>query len=123
MARDDPETPVEESWHRARLIPTTSIRGGKDQEQRATSALLAVIGAVPDFGKAILAHVDAPAGRISTFVEPQFRDAADNVHIPDGVVVVERGKTVWRALIEVKTGHSELEAEQLNRYLDIARSA
>ena len=121
MARGDPETPVEESWQRARLIPTTGIRGVKDREQRATSALLAVIGAVPDFGKAILARVGAPAGRISTFVEPQFRDAADDVHIPDGAVVVERGKSVWRALIEVKTGHSELEAEQVNRYLDIAR--
>ena len=121
MARDDSETPLEESWQRARLIPTTGIRGVKDREQRATSALLAVIGAVPDFGKAILARADAPAGRISTFVEPQFRDAADGVHIPDGVVVVERGKTVWRALVEVKTGHSELEAEQVNRYLDIAR--
>lgn len=54
----------EEAWRQARLIPTTGIGGQDEQEQRATSALLAVMGAVPQFGRAVLDHVGAPAGRI-----------------------------------------------------------
>ncbi len=40
--------------------------------------------------------------------------------IPDGAVVVKRGKTEWLCLIEVKTGRTELASEQVNRYLTIA---
>jgi hypothetical protein len=38
------------------------------------------------------------------------------------VVVVERGKTRWIALVEVKTGDSPLEAAQVTRYVQIAGS-
>ena len=34
---------AEESWHAARLIPTSGISGAEEQERRATSALLAVM--------------------------------------------------------------------------------
>ena len=34
---------AEESWHEARLIPTSGINGAEEQERRATSALLAVL--------------------------------------------------------------------------------
>ena len=53
-------------WHRARLIPTTGIGGQDEQEKRATSFLLAVMCAVPQFGRALLQHLGAPAGRIQT---------------------------------------------------------
>lgn len=39
-----------EGWTRARLIPTVGIRGQDEQEKWATSSLLAVMFAVPDFG-------------------------------------------------------------------------
>jgi hypothetical protein len=58
----------EEGWHPARLIPTAGIRGQEEQERRATSSLLAVMGAVPEFGRAILADLGAPRGRTSTFL-------------------------------------------------------
>jgi hypothetical protein len=54
----------EETWRPARLIPTTGIGGQDEQEQRATSSLLAVMGAVPQFGRAIVEHLDAPGGRL-----------------------------------------------------------
>ncbi len=54
---------IEDHWHAARLFPTAGIGGRSDQEQRATSSLLAVMGAVPAFGRALLDHLDAPAGR------------------------------------------------------------
>jgi hypothetical protein len=34
----------EETWQPARLIPVAGIRGQDEQERRATSALLAVLG-------------------------------------------------------------------------------
>lgn len=114
---------LEDSWHRARLIPTTGIGGQDEQEQRATSSLLAVMHAVPQFGRAILAHVGAPAGRIDTFTEIRFADEAEKTLIPDGAVVVERGKTRWRCLIEVKTAGAALRPDQVEKYLDVARTS
>jgi hypothetical protein len=110
-----------DAWHAARLLPTVGIRGQEEQEQRATSSLLAVMGAVPDFGHALLGHLKAPRGRITTYTELRFTDDAGAGHRPDGAIVVERGKTSWCALVEVKTGTAELRADQVSRYLDVAR--
>lgn len=113
---------IEDGWRPARLIPTTGIGGQDEQEERATSSLLAVMGAVPEFGKALLSHLDAPAGRIRTFTEVRFpsQDGA-KLSIPDGGIVVDRGKTTWRCLVEVKTGNAPLKTEQVERYLELAR--
>ena len=56
-------------WIPARLIPVAGIRGQEEQEIRAASSLLAVMGAVDEFGRALLKEIGAPAGRISTFTE------------------------------------------------------
>jgi len=116
------EERIEDAWHTARLIPTTGIGGQDEQEERATSSLLAVMRAVPEFGRSLLQHVDAPAGRISTYSEVRFKDEEEKVSIPDGGLVVERGKTRWRCLVEVKTGNAPLRAEQVSGYLDLARA-
>lgn len=108
-------------WHPARLIPTAGIRGQEEQEKRGTSCLLAVMAAVPEFGRALVDEIGAPRGRITTFAEVQLKDPAGRVSIPDGAVVVERGKTRWRCLVEVKTGDADLRPEQVSRYLDMAR--
>lgn len=111
----------QETWHQARLIPIAGIRGQEEQERRATSALLAVMRAVPEFGHALLDDLSAPKGRISTYAEVQLKDAEGKLSIPDGAIVIERGKTRWCALVEVKTGSAALESEQVSRYLDLAR--
>jgi hypothetical protein len=41
--------------------------------------------------------------------------------IPDGVIRVARAGRIWTVLLEVKTGSSPLRAEQVERYLDLAR--
>jgi hypothetical protein len=112
---------IESTWHPARLIPVAGIRGQEEQERRAASAVLAVIRAVPDFGHALLVPAGAPRGRISTYAEVQLKDSDGHTSIPDGAVIVERGKTRWRALVEMKTGNAELTGEQVGRYLDMAR--
>jgi hypothetical protein len=105
----------------ARLIPVAGIRGQDEQEIRAASSLLAVMGAVDEFGKALLKEIGAPAGRISTFTEVPLEDSEGKVCRPDGVIAVERGKTSWKCLVEVKTGNVPLSSEQISTYLDLAR--
>lgn len=120
MGRAGQDAP-EQDWAPARLIPSAGIRGQEEQETRATSALLAVLPAVPDFGHALLAGMGAPKGRISTFTEVRLKDEGGKTHIPDGAIVVERGKTRWSCLVEVKTGRATLDSAQVDRYLSMAR--
>lgn len=105
----------------ARLIPVAGIRGQDEQEIRAASSLLAVMGAVDEFGRGLLKEIGAPAGRISTFTEVPLEAPDGKVWRPDGVIAVERGKTSWKCLVEVKTGNAPLGSEQISAYLDLAR--
>jgi hypothetical protein len=110
----------EENWHQARLIPTSGISGAEEQERRATSALLAVMSAVKEFSKALLQQLGAPSGNVETYIEVPFL-LGDKKCFPDGLIRVVRGSRSWTALVEVKTGRNELQTEQLENYLDIAR--
>ncbi len=109
------------AWVPARLIPTAGIRGEVEQENRATSALLAVLSAVPAFARVFLKVMGAPRGRVQTFTEVRLKGPDGKTHIPDGVIEVERGNTRWSCLVEVKTAGAELDPEQVVRYLDMAR--
>ena len=110
----------EETWIPARLVPAGKMRQ-EEQETRATSVLLAVMPVVADFGHALLRELNAPKGQISTFTEVRLKDSAGKTHIPDGAIRVDRGKTHWSCLVEVKTGRAALKSEQVERYLEIAR--
>jgi hypothetical protein len=112
---------MQDEWVPARLLPTAGIRNQNEQERRAASALLAVMSAVPDFCHALLSDMKAPKGRISTYTELRFRDGEEKLHIPDGAVVIDRGKKRWGCMVEIKTSGVSLEGEQISRYLDLAR--
>ncbi|QWZ09701.1 hypothetical protein KRR39_08155 [Nocardioides panacis] len=111
---------AEESWHEARLIPTSGINGAEEQERRATSALLAVVSAVREFGRGFVKPFGAPAGTLECYIEVPFLLGERRLY-PDGLIRVTRGGRSWTALVEVKTGPNELATEQLENYLDIAR--
>jgi hypothetical protein len=104
----------------ARLIPITGIKGDQEQERRATSALLAVLMAVPEFARSFLKPLGAPSGRVSTFIEPEFIVEDKKVR-PDGLIVIERGAKSWSAAVEVKTAKNDLKPDQINSYLDVCR--
>ena len=110
-----------ESWHAARLIPTSGINGPDEQERRATSALLAVLGAVREFQRSLLGPLGAPAGKAETYIEVPF-DLNGSRVFPDGLIRITRGKSVWTCLVEVKTGKNAVSTEQLEHYLDVART-
>ena len=111
---------AEESWNEARLIPTSGIGGAEEQEKRATSALLAVMGSVKEFGRAITSPLGASTGQLRTYVEVPFL-LGDRKVFPDGLISVSRGGRSWIALVEVKTGKNTLETEQIENYLQVAR--
>lgn len=121
MAGGDPTPGGAEQWLPARLIPIAGLRGQEEKELRAASSLLAVMGAVNEFGRSLLKDVGAPAGHISTFTEVPLKRSDGKVFRPDGAILVERGKTSWRCLVEVKTGNAPLRADQVSNYLDLAR--
>ncbi len=120
MAKDEQLT-FEAAWQPARLIPTSGIKGVDEQEKRATSALLAVMKAVPDFARCLLRKADAPKGTVTTYIEPQFTLRTGDKVQPDGAIVVRRGSTEWCALVEVKTQTNELRRDQVEAYIDVAR--
>lgn len=111
---------TETMFQQARLIPTTGINGAQEQERRATSALLAVMSAVKEYGRSLTKGLGAHAGDIETFIEVEF-DLDGKKVVPDGLIRVTRGSRVWTALVEVKTGRNDLQAEQLENYLEVAR--
>jgi hypothetical protein len=111
---------AEEHWQQARLIPTSGISGPEEAERRATSALLAVITAVREFGAAVIRPLGAPAGAIEAFIEVPFK-LGDATVYPDGVIQTTRGGHAWTLLVEVKTGTMQLRKEQIEAYLEVAR--
>lgn len=113
-------TKSSDAWQQARLIPTSGINGAQEQERRATSALLAVMSAVKEFGRSLTKSLGSHAGEIETFIEVEF-DLDGRKVIPDGLIRVSRGSKTWTALVEVKTGRNDLQTEQLENYLEVAR--
>jgi hypothetical protein len=111
---------AEDHWQPARLIPTSGIQGQDEAERRATSALLAVMGSVREFGMALTKPLGAPASQLQTFIEVPLK-IGERTCYPDGLVRATRAGRIWTALVEVKTGTADLEREQVETYLDIAR--
>ena len=112
---------TEPAWQQARLIPTSGINGAQEQERRATSALLAVMSAVKEYGRSLTKALGAHAGEIETFIEVEF-DLDGKKVIPDGLIRVSRGSRVWTCLVEVKTGRNDLQPDQLENYLEVAET-
>ncbi|SIR89614.1 Stress response protein SCP2 [Williamsia sterculiae] len=115
-----PDLAEDGEWDRARLFSVSAIGSGNERERRAVSALLAVIGGVREFGREVTRRCAAPTGQIETFIEPQFRHDDDTVR-PDGLLRVRRGRKEWVALVEAKTLSNPLKADQVEKYIDLAR--
>ena len=109
------------SWESARLIPVSGMRNAEEQECRATSALLAVLASVDEFGMAFAKPCGALKGRFDAYIETPFELDDGSTVRPDGLIRTVRGKRSWTALIEVKTGSNELNRKQIEAYLDLAK--
>ncbi len=112
-------------WQHARLIPVAGVRGHREAEQRATSALLAVLSIVRDLSNELLTPMGASsAGRavVEAFTEVTIDSDGRSVR-PDGLIRVTYGKRCFTALVEVKTGDNKLDKDQVNSYWQAARQA
>lgn len=58
---------------------------------------------------------------VDTFIEVPFMLGDKRVY-PDGLIRVSRGSRSWTCLVEVKTASNQLEAGQLESYLEVART-
>ena len=107
----------------ARLIPVVA---DSRKEQRVASVFLATLSAVPDLAEALLGSVGQRVGRrttINSFTEVVFKDKPQDLKDrPDGLLIVDRGRSTWSALIEAKIGNSKLEPGQIERYAQLARN-
>lgn len=111
------------SGERARLIP---VLADTSKEGRITSSTLAAFMSVDEFAKGLLASVGVRLGKTSkvecfTEIVFQNKDQTASKIRPDGLIVVTTGKKKWSALIEAKIGKAELQVEQVESYLDLAK--
>lgn len=104
----------------ARLIPVAT-----KAELRNTSVTCAMLMAVEEFAEALLGPLGAPVGKRSktkVWLEPVFKSSnKEDRDRPDALVIVDNGRREWRALVEAKAKGADLDAAQIERYLDIAK--
>ena len=106
----------------ARLIPSVS---DTKREERVTSVLLAAFRVVPAFALEVLKDAGAPSGknaRIECFTEVVFKEANGKSLRPDGLITIKSGSKRWTALVESKVGSADLQSEQVEHYLDLAKA-
>ena len=106
----------------ARLIPSIS---DSKKEEKATSIALAAFMAVPEFAAAVLGGIGVSVSKrtkIECYTEVVFKQAAkEGDRRPDGLIVVKTGSRVWTALVESKIGRAELQKDQIESYLTLAK--
>ncbi len=123
-----PDKPLElpeylEQGEYARLIPVVA---DTSREQRITSAVMAAFMSVEEYGRHMLQMVGAPATKTSKIhccTEVIFKKLQDEQQKfrPDGLITVKAGAKSWTAIIEAKIGGTDLNKEQIEAYLDLAR--
>lgn len=108
----------------ARIIPVSGISSEREAEQRATSAVLAVLTVVRDLSIEVFSPLGASRARKATveaFTEVGYVVGKRRIR-PDGLVRVSYGKNTWTCFVEVKTGEAQHTADQINEYWDLARA-
>lgn len=103
----------------AQLIPSF-----KKSERRLLSVFMATLDIVPEFRSHILKLVGYGSGKTCTyksFMEPSFQDRLIPSGRPDGLMVCQRGRQTWSALIEAKSDKSRIIVEQIETYATLAR--
>ncbi|MGV0816471.1 hypothetical protein [Martelella sp. AMO21009] len=110
------------SGDQARLFP---ILAETSKEKRVASIFLSVMTQIPAVAENVLGTVGVRVGkrtRVRAFTEVVFREKSISGCRPDGLIVVETGRNTWSALIEAKVGKNDLDSDQVQRYVEVARS-
>lgn len=106
----------------ARLFPVLATTS---KEGRTTSILLACLAKIDELGRDLLASAGQRIGarsKVETYTEVvPAKLPTDTKDRPDGLIVVSVGTREWRAFVEAKVAGAELDAEQIERYRQLAR--
>ena len=106
---------------KARLFP---VLANSSKEGRTLSLVLATLARVPEFSSALLNALGQSTGsrtKVSCFTEVTFPKSSNGKIRPDGLIVVNRPKSRWAALVEAKVGKASVEQTQLEAYLKLAK--
>ncbi|PVV11066.1 MAG: hypothetical protein B6D77_07375 [gamma proteobacterium symbiont of Ctena orbiculata] len=79
---------------------------------------------VPQFANAVLSEAGVKVGvrtDIRCYTEIVFKNDKLNKIRPDGLIVLTQGSKSWSALVESKIGNNNLDKEQIESYLDLAK--
>lgn len=111
------------SGQTARLIPVVA---DTRKEGRAASIFLATLTAVPAFAASMLSTVGQRVGTrasVEAYTEIVFkRGSRDPKTRPDGLLILKTGRKTWSALIEAKIGRADLGVDQIQTYLQLAKT-
>lgn len=110
------------SGDEARLFP---ILAETSKEKRVASIFLAVMTQIPALSEEVLGTVGVRVGkrtRVRAFTEVVLKETVADGCRPDGLLIVDTGRTQWSALIEAKIGRNELTQEQVQKYLELAKA-
>lgn len=106
---------------RARLFP---VLADTSKEGRSLSIFLACLANVDEFGRGMLSAIGVRVGaraKIETYTEVVFQKAGEKASRPDGLIIVRSGSSEWTAMIEAKVGNTDLTADQVESYLEVAK--
>lgn len=103
------------------LIPRL-IPNNKSEEDKATSAFLAVFLSVTPFRQALMKTIGRSVRKsgndVEAFVHPSFRGNYSKTDIPDGLIIHNHTSGKWLATIEVKVKANDLDLPQIERYME-----
>lgn len=106
----------------ARLFP---VLAETSKEKRVASIFLAVMTQIPALAEEVLATTGVRVGKrtkIKAYTEVVLKEKTGSDCRPDGLIVVDTGRTKWSALIEAKIGKNNLTDDQVQRYVDLAKA-
>jgi hypothetical protein len=107
---------------RARLFP---VLADTSREGRIASIFLSLLPKIPALAETVFGSIGVRIGKrsdIECYTEIVLNDASDIKNRPDGFIVVQNGKARWTALVEAKIGKSEIEYDQVTRYIEAAKA-
>ncbi len=120
MSEELPEFLVQ--GEQARLFPVLSTTS---KEGRTTSIVLACMAKVDEFGASLLSSLGQRVGvrtKIDTYTEVVCANrSSEQKDRPDGLIVMRTGSREWRALVEAKVGSTDLDADQIEKYRQLAK--
>lgn len=102
---------------KASLFPVLSET---NKERKITSIFLCLLSECPDLAKEVLAAVGVRIGvrsDVQAFTEVPF-----GTNRPDGLILVSSPGKEWSAIVETKVGKNKIDADQVQRYIDVAKS-